>query len=214
MSDAVLAALVRLVGANVRVAVETVDGDHGLIGSEYEAIEKAVPKRRAEFAAGRRAARRALSAQGVAEAPIPASNDRAPVWPNGFVGAITHDNGLAAAIIARAEACSGLGLDLGEATPFPEKLRDKVLISDEERALGGMDARAVFSAKEALYKALYPRVQTFFGFEAATIAPDLGTNSFVAVLQTRLGDFQSGTQFHGGLDIVEDRLVATLVHRI
>ena len=212
MSDAVLAAIARLVGPEVAVAVEPVDSDTGLIGEEIAAIEKAIPKRRAEFAAGRRAARRALSTFGLASA-IPAGADRAPLWPQGYAGAITHDNGLAAAIVARADVFAGLGVDLAEATPFPENLRTKVLITKDERALNGMDARAVFSAKEALYKALSPQVQTFFGFEAATITPDFANNTFTAVLQTPLGRFHNGTTFQGGLEIVEDRLIATLTHR-
>lgn len=211
MTDVILATLARLSGPHTRVAVEPVTGPEGLLGREVQDIRKAVPKRQAEFAAGRRAARRVLAALGQPDIAIPSRADRAPEWPKGFVGAITHDAGLAAAMVAEAASCGGVGLDIAEAAPFPSHLRDRILITDTERALGGLEARAVFSAKEALYKALYPSVRAFFGFDAAEIAPDLGAERFSARLTLALGPYPRGTTFTGGLAVAETRMLATLV---
>ncbi|MEM6610592.1 MAG: hypothetical protein AAF689_18690, partial [Pseudomonadota bacterium] len=57
----VQATLQRLAGPRIYVASETVGYMDGLIGPEIESMLKAVPKRRAEFAAGRRAARKAMA---------------------------------------------------------------------------------------------------------------------------------------------------------
>ena len=211
MTDVILATLARLSGPDTRVAVELVGGPEGLIGREVHDIRKAVPKRQAEFAAGRRAARRALAALGQPDTAIPSRADRAPEWPEGVVGAITHDAGLAAAMLAEATSCGGVGLDIAEATPFPTHLRDRILITDSERALDDLEARAVFSAKEALYKALYPSVQAFFGFDAAEVVPDLGAERFSARLTLPLGPYPKGAAFTGGLAVAETRMLATLV---
>ena len=211
MTDRVLAALVRLVGANAHAAVELVSDETGLIGSEPKAIAKAVPKRQNEFAAGRRAARAALRKLGHTDVPIPAGEDRAPLWPKGVFGAITHDDGLAAALVAKAEDCDGVGIDIAEAAPFPRHLRERILISEAERALNDLDARAVFSAKEALFKALYPAAQTFFGFEAAEVIPDFAGETFSARLTQAVGTHAVGSRFNGGLTIADNRLLATLI---
>ncbi len=210
MTESPVAVLVRLAGPDVRAAVEPVNDDKGLIGAEIQAVANAIAKRRAEFAAGRRAARAAL---GNMNAVIPASKDRAPVWPAGYVGAITHDDGLAMAICARSERMAGLGVDLTEAAPFPEHLRDRVLTAASEQNLNGLEARAVFSAKETLYKTLYPQVRHFFGFEAASIAPDFTSDSFTATLTIDLATFAAGTKFRGGLAIIGDRMLTTLALR-
>lgn len=211
MSDAVLTALVRLGGPNTRAAVEQVTDVAGLIDPEPRAILKAVPKRQAEFAAGRRAARAALASLGHQARAIPAGEDRAPVWPDTVVGAITHDAGLAAALVADAQNCAGVGLDMAEAAPFPVHLRDRILITRAERALDDLDARAVFSAKEALFKALFPSVRQFFGFEAAEVMPDLAAETFTARLTVPLGAHVAETLYKGGLGIADGRLLATLV---
>lgn len=211
MTDTILATLARLGGPNTRAAVERVTDAAGLMGSEPLAVQKAVPKRQAEFAAGRRAARAALAGLGHQTRAIPAGEDRAPIWPDTVVGAITHDAGLAAALVANTQDCTAIGLDMAEAAPFPVHLRDRILITQSERALGDLDARAVFSAKEALFKALYPSVRQFFGFEAAEVMPDLATETFTARLSAPLGDHVAGTCYNGRLAITDDRLLATLV---
>src|SRR5277367_2552834 len=66
-------------------------------------LDRAVRARRTEFLAGRACARSALRklADGRADDAIPIGPDRAPVWPAGIVGAITHAHGFAAAAVAR-----------------------------------------------------------------------------------------------------------------
>lgn len=205
------AALEGLLGAAVCVSHAEVTDDAGLTPEEERAITRAIPKRRAEFAAGRRAAREALSRLGHAPCPIAAGADRGPVWPAGVAGSITHDAGLALAAVARAEHVRGLGIDLAPAEEFPEGLRRAVLFSEAERALDGLAARAAFSAKEALYKALAPEAGFVFGFEAAEVGIDLDAGRFEARLTRGIGAFAEGARFGGGLALCEGRLVAGLV---
>ena len=78
------------------------------------ALAGAVPKRRAEFVAGRRAARLAMAAlaPGLASARVDIGPRREPLWPDGVRGAITHASGLAAAAVAWSDRVRGVGLDI------------------------------------------------------------------------------------------------------
>lgn len=150
---------------------------------------RAVAKRRREFAGGRAAARAALGALGFdPPPPVPTSADRAPVWPEGIVGAITHTRTDALAAVAHRAACGGLGLDLEHLGGLRRLDVARQVADETERAWIGADLRrllAVFSAKESIYKALYPRHGRYFGFGAVTLAPtDAG---FDATLNEALG---------------------------
>jgi 4'-phosphopantetheinyl transferase EntD len=111
--------------------------------------------RRRASGAARLAAREALaSLGGPADAPLPRSPGRFPLWPPGFVGSLAHDETLAVAACARAADFAALGVDVEPAEPLPEEVAEIALFGPELRdaALG----RAIFCAKEAVYKAINP----------------------------------------------------------
>lgn len=199
----------------MHVAAKTVSGGHGLLGDESDVVARAIPKRQAEFAAGRRAARSALSALGLGlgQEAIPASADRAPIWPKGTIGSITHDQGLALATVAETRHIRALGIDLTEAAPLPEDVRRIILRTKEEANFNDLEARAAFAIKECIFKALHPEVKLFFGFDAASVKPDLEACNFTAKLTVELGQHKHGTVFDGVLLIEDNRLVAGLVLR-
>jgi len=208
--DPLVTRLSALVGPDVAIASSEVGSEDGLLAPEHDAIAKAIPKRRAEFAAGRRAARRALASAGRASTAIPMGKDRAPIWPTGMVGSITHDNGLALACAAPVNSITRLGIDLAEASAFPDHLRDRILCSKAEKTVSGQDARLIFSAKEAVFKAFYPDVGGYFGFEAVEITPDIAAERFKVRLLRDLGRVESGTSFNGTALISDNRLVTLL----
>ncbi|SAI70957.1 phosphopantetheinyltransferase component of enterobactin synthase multienzyme complex [Bordetella ansorpii] len=135
-------------------------------------------KRRNEFVAGRVCAARALHGAGVRAADMPADgilpiDGRLPVWPAGWVGSISHGNRWAIAGAASASRCEGLGLDLQELIGVETVAQVQALIATEaelRRLDTGLDRQQaltlLFSAKEALYKALYPRLRVFQEFDA------------------------------------------------
>jgi 4'-phosphopantetheinyl transferase EntD len=57
---------------------------------EADLVADAVEKRRREFVTTRRCARQALAQLGVPPVPIRPGPGRAPVWPAGVVGSLTH----------------------------------------------------------------------------------------------------------------------------
>lgn len=156
----------------VLVAGQVEDCVEALWPEERRAIARAHPRRACEFATGRALARRALVELGLDRSPIPRAEDRRPVWPAGVRGSITHANGIAIAAAARAEALQGVGIDLEGVERVTEKLYRKLFTHRELRELtagGRRLASVMFSAKEAVYKAVNPQVGRYIGFQEAEV---------------------------------------------
>lgn len=144
------------------------------------AIARSVRKRQAEFFFGRYAARIGLSALAAPRVQIGIGAQREPVWPAGLIGSIAHGHGLAAAVVAPATSLEAVGIDL-EACAQGEALaaiRQCALDDEEAALLCGLSqdpqdiarfATLVFSAKESFFKAAFPSVGRFFGFEAVKV---------------------------------------------
>jgi enterobactin synthetase component D len=138
---------------------------------------QAVPKRRAEFLAGRFAAQQAMRALGV-DARVGRDEHGRPIWPSNVAGSITHGAGRALSAAAHASEVRGIGIDaerlMGEATQ--RELMARICSADELATLASRlqapEAARVtfaFSAKESLYKCLYPLVGRFMDFSAARV---------------------------------------------
>jgi 4'-phosphopantetheinyl transferase EntD len=150
----------------------------GLYPEEARAVGGAVERRRREFAAGRRCAREALAALGRPAVPIPAGADRAPVWPCGVVGSITHTARWCGAAVAPHGLHRGLGLDAEPPRPLPADVWDEVLTQPERTWVAGQPledqglwARLLFCAKEAAYKCQYPLTARMLSFDEVRIVP-------------------------------------------
>src|SRR5579859_6821488 len=149
-----------------------------LFPEEAALVAGAVEKRRREFAAGRACARRALRALGLTTVPILSGGSREPVWPAGVVGAITHSAGLCAAAVGRQSEYAGIGIDLERHQAISEGVEEMVCTPAErawarERAADGVHwPLVIFSAKESVYKAWYPIVRQWLGFEDAELDLD------------------------------------------
>ncbi len=165
-----------------------------------EAI-RAVPKRVAEFAAGRSAARAALAGLGIAPMAIPMMNDRSPQWPVGSVGTISHCEGACLAVAART-VWAGIGLDLEPDRPLDPALWAEILRPEERDWLDGQPKAAqgalalrVFVAKEAAYKAQFALSRTLFDFQALRV--DLRGDHFVARFAKGIPPFREGFEMTG-----------------
>ncbi|MCH2094781.1 MAG: 4'-phosphopantetheinyl transferase superfamily protein [Rhodobacteraceae bacterium] len=139
-----------------------------LFPAEACAISNAVPRRRAEFAFGRHVARRAMAGLGFPDVPVPMGPDRAPQWPPGLHGSISHAEGHCLAVVSKSETVTSLGIDVEPDLPLPEDVIETVC-SVTERQRFAQDLRRVFSAKEAVFKALYPECGVVFGFDALEV---------------------------------------------
>jgi 4'-phosphopantetheinyl transferase EntD len=152
-----------------------------MYSDEAAAVAGAGAERRREFGTVRWCARKALRQLGVPAVPILPDGDRAPRWPVGVVGSMTHCPGYRAAVVARSGQLCGVGIDAEPHAALPSDMLDFVL-RDEERArlltLADADPvvhwdRVVFCAKEAVYKAWFPLTGRWLDFEDVSIAVHL-----------------------------------------
>jgi len=85
--------------------------ESGLLPEERDLLSpQAIPKRRIEFALGRRCARESmmrLGVEGARRLPVLRHGPRRPHWPEGLVGAITHSGDRAAAAVGWAVSAAG-----------------------------------------------------------------------------------------------------------
>ncbi|MEM9579119.1 MAG: 4'-phosphopantetheinyl transferase superfamily protein [Pseudomonadota bacterium] len=161
--SSLLADVHRLMPAGAEVAARDPALRYDVTLAEAALIQNAVDKRQREFSAGRDAARACLMALGVRGAEIRASQNRAPIWPQGTTGSITHCDGLCLAAVARTDKIAALGLDAEPNAPLPPDMLPIVLREDETKAFANR-GRLIFSAKEAVYKCLSPFLDRILEF--------------------------------------------------
>jgi 4'-phosphopantetheinyl transferase EntD len=173
----------------VATVVADAASDHHLLPAEEEFVANSMEKRQREFAQGRTCAREALRLLGVDPVAIPSRSDRAPIWPDGVVGTITHTSGLVAAAVARTEDLSAIGLDAeARAQPLKQGL-DRFIRTPSERDACVIPAeldpvRLVFSAKESIHKCVAPLSGVRLGFHDVELVFDVAAATFRAVLMT------------------------------
>ncbi len=117
---------------------------------------------------GRLLAREVLRNMGVAPSAILRNAGGAPAFPIGVSGSIAHDDEVAVCVAAAGVGARlGVGVDVEPALPLPAEIIGDVVCGAEERAFvaeDGLRARAIFSSKEAVYKACFPGQGAFFEF--------------------------------------------------
>ncbi|AWB84219.1 4'-phosphopantetheinyl transferase family protein [Corynebacterium liangguodongii] len=144
---------------------------------ERSLVARAVDKRKGEFGDARWCAHRALAELGVPPGRAILKGDSGmPLWPEGFVGSLSHTEGLRAAVAAPASQLLSVGLDVEPAEALPEGVIDQISRSGERHRIDAMQAggahwagRLLFSAKEATYKCWFPLTRRWLGFEDAEI---------------------------------------------
>jgi 4'-phosphopantetheinyl transferase EntD len=154
--------------------------DAVLLPEEEPAVARAVERRRREYTTVRHLARRALGCLGHGGAALPPGADRAPRWPAGVVGSLTHCDGYRAAAVADAAALVSVGIDAEPHEALPEGVLRGVSLPGEREHLARLAAahpelgwdRILFSAKESVYKAWHPITGAWLGFEQAALTFD------------------------------------------
>ncbi len=156
-----------------------------LLAAENEAAKTMRDNRLREFAHGRACARRALACLGIAACPIPVGDRRAPVWPEKVVGSISHCGQNAAAVAAYQSNTQGLGIDLETTDSLDRSLLnivcrpEELLWLDQPESDYALD-KLFFSAKESLFKCVWPTLRRFIDFQEIEIQLNLGNHTFTA----------------------------------
>lgn len=206
---------------------------HQLDISRPSILLNSVAKRCSDYLAGRVAAKAAINHY---QKPFPkidssvqvnCSKDGAPIFPCGLVGSISHSGNLAMAAVSKGNHISSIGIDIENMIPEEdyELVKRQVLTHDEVPLLERLSVTnfqaltLIFSAKESLFKCLYPEVKRFFDFTAAkVIAVDQitskkhGWSSFsIELLETLSESLSKGHRFSGFYRHYREHIITLIV---
>lgn len=171
-------------------------------------------KRKADHLAGRIAAAHALP-----DHTVPAIGPSGePLWPDGISGSITHSGTQAMAVVVR-DRHALIGIDCETILPENEarEIKDGIIDAQEERVLShsgypfALALTLVFSAKESLFKALFPQVQAYMGFDSARVIL-LDDNTLTLALTRQLSGFNEGTAFTLHWQLRGEQAITLLSH--
>lgn len=188
-----------------------------LLGDEVLAIEQVSPPRAREFGAGRAAARAAMERLGHVPRPVLQGEDRAPIWPVGLKGSITHTDRDCMAVVTDAPEIAALGLDLEPMSPLEPSLWPSVCTMPEMQWLASLGpsqrghfAKLIFCAKEAVYKAQYQISRTMLDFQAADLEFDLAAGRFSARFRVDVPGFSDKVPIPGRFAILSSNFFAAV----
>jgi 4'-phosphopantetheinyl transferase EntD len=152
--------------------------------NEQQSIGAVVVKRQREFIAGRNCAKRALKRLGVRCPTVGSGSRRQPIWPDGIVGSISHADTYCAAAVCRASDYAGLGIDIELNTILNDELA-RLICTEAEREnyrnnwTADIDPlKLLFSAKESIFKTVFPILATDPGFLNIEVEIDFELRGF------------------------------------
>ncbi|WP_127956903.1 4'-phosphopantetheinyl transferase family protein [Serratia microhaemolytica] len=184
-------------------------------------LSRAVTKRRAEYLAGRYLARLLLAQFGYPNVILPRGEDRAPCWPTGIIGSLSHNIDTVLCAVQPTTGRVGVGIDVESCLSIEraEELLAMIAQDSEAAWLRQQGYRfdflltLLFSAKESLFKAVYPHVGCYFDFlDAMIVELNLPQGYFELELQKTLNVcFYRGRRFSGRFWF-NDQRVTTLLY--
>ena len=150
-----------------------------------------IDRRRLEYVAGRLCCELALRSRALPAGPIGRNADGAPVWPARSCGSLSHGGDYVIAAAASRADIELLGLDVERIVDDDDTraIADVCLVNQELAALRdsiapGLLATLLFSAKEAYYKAIHPRVGRYVDFLEVAVQVDFSAARFLVVPET------------------------------
>jgi len=177
-------------------------------------------KRRAEFTLGRICAHGALSRFGLESEPILRNPEtREPCWPESIFGSITHSAGFAAVAVGLKNEIQGVGIDLESLSRSVNfNIKRQVCVDSELEWLESLPAeqanralRIIFSAKESIFKCLYPGTKTYLSFKDAAVTINEPEKNFSFIIfKSFPGIIQHGFPHHGRYSEMDKMLLTSV----
>src|SRR5690606_27349292 len=104
-------------------------------------------------------------------------DDRSPRWPSDVVGSISHCRSRCVAVAAlKSDNFLSLGIDIEEAVELDENLYESICTAEElddirllPQQRRGLAAKAIFSAKECIFKCQYPLTGLMLDFQDVSV---------------------------------------------
>ena len=182
-------------------------------------IESFSATRKEEFILGRLCASEAYKmCLGEELLSLPRGDHREALWPSTVVGSLSHNEEMVGAAVAKCDQLLGVGIDfevlgrtkleLSAQIRCEKDLKNHPDFSDRELLT------IIFSAKESLYKALYPTVKTYFGFSSAAVLEiDSVKGTFVIELILAINQHfcpEGRCRFNGNFEVYTNNLLTVL----
>ena len=177
-------------------------------------------KRRAEFTLGRIYARGALSRFGLESEPILRNPEtREPCWPDSVWGSITHSAWFAAVAVGLKNEIKGVGIDLESFSRSVDfNIKRHVCVDSELEWLESLPTkksyralRIIFSAKESIFKCLYPVTKTYLSFKDAEISVNETEKKFsFTIFKSFPGILKQGFPHYGQYSEMDKMLLTSV----
>jgi 4'-phosphopantetheinyl transferase EntD len=171
-------AMVAIAPPGVRTGCRLIgDADEAhLLPEEAHSIPARQPAMRRASGAARWIAHRLLADIGINNVAIPRAPSGAPVWPEGIIGSLAHDDDMAVAAVAPVGRIVSIGIDVEPAQPLPDDIFAIVATGADRTGAANplLASRILFCAKEAVYKAAYPLDREILGYEDIAVDLDAG----------------------------------------
>ena len=144
---------------------------------EKKYIEDSGLKRQKEYATGRWCAKKAMQKLGVGADMVLVGPNNEPVWQNGITGSISHANQAFCAAVAGVKDLQSIGIDIELKDRKISRAALNLILNDDEKEWLSKTGKnreffeiLIFSAKESLYKMIYPVINRKFFFDAMSIS--------------------------------------------
>ncbi len=176
--------------------------DYQLEPSELELTTRMSAKRLNDFKASRYCAKNALKQTGITNFPLLINQHRAPIWPRGIVGSLSHCENLCIAVIASQKEITGFGIDIESLAPLKSELLPLICSSKEIDLLNNtnnslINAKILFSIKESIFKCLHPSVEVWIDFKDVELELNGESLQYTAKLTESLVDKVGRSEIFG-----------------
>lgn len=177
-----------------------------------EKLRQSVVRRKAEFLAGRYCCSSLLKIAG-AQSTYVESENGVPVWPLGWHGSISHTDNYVIVVLANKKLGLTLGIDIEKNNPDVLLNVVDMFSSENERTLlralplpYNKALLLLFSAKESLFKSLWPETAGRIDFHVSSITSiDVIRQTFTLVLSSTLSsNFYAGKKITGRYNFLNE----------
>lgn len=176
--------------------------------------------RLAEHFAGRYCAKSCLEFLGLKNPLIPIHSDRSPIWPNGFIGSISHTKSSAIATCTPSKGLIGVGIDIENIIDIKtiNKINKLIVFDDEKNIIAPEPTEIAFtlvlSVKECFFKAAYPSVKRIFDFKDISV---ININSELGLVEVRTNktlsnSIKKGMKFETKFKVTNDEQIISFCH--
>lgn len=180
-------------------------------------IAGSVEKRKREFRAGRSLAREALEKLGIDPCAIPVGPNREPVWPSMATGSISHCSSIGVVAVGLRTVYESIGVDIEPNEPLPQDVPELIFSNYERDSpqastdIQNLDT-LTFSAKETVFKCLFPILGFYFDFKDVSLSFDTDGRRFTAHLPPRIAEQVGRRQLIGHYYCTNESYILTLAY--